>query len=658
MKIRYSTRSPLLSVVLNILLAYVVYMLCRILYVCENWSLFAQGWHNLSLSSLLRGGLRYDGSAIAYTNTLYVLLMLLPLMGKERSWWQTMCKWFYVVVNSLAVVANLSDAVYSQYTGRRTTSTFFHEFSNESNLGTIFATELLNHWYLVLAGAALIAMLIVLYAKPRGSLETGTDIHAVRRRYLATQWPAFVLAMPLAVVAMRGGIIGTYRPVSLTDANQYVNQPNEAAIVLNTPFSVIRTIGKTSFSIPPYFDDEARLEAVYSPLHVADTADTATVLPRRNIVVLIVESFGREYIGFYNHDLDGGTYKGYTPFVDSLLGLSLTWQETFANGRTSIDGMPAILASIPTFVEPFYFTPYSLNRVSGLPGELAKVGYSSAFFHGADNGSMGFQAAARSMGFGAYYGRDEYDADSRFGGEADFDGTWAIWDEPFLQYFATKIGEMQQPFVAAVFTASSHHPFVIPDQYKDIYPEEEMVMHKCIRYTDNALRKFFDTARRQPWFDNTIFVLTSDHTNMSNHDYYRSPIGLFRGPILIYDPSGQLPRGIQPGIAQQIDLMPTLLHLVGYNRPFVAFGKDLLATEPDSSWTVNYSGGIYQYLRGDTIIQFDGEKVTGTYSLSSDPLMQHPLPTPPQGHLLHLKAIIQQYMTRMLGDRLTVANQE
>ena len=183
-------------------------------------------------------------------------------------------------------------------------------------------------------------------------------------------------------------------------------------------------------------------------------------------------------------------------------------------------------------------------------------------------------------------------------------------------------------------------------------------MHKCIRYTDNALRKFFDTARRQPWFDNTIFVLTSDHTNMSNHDYYRSPIGLFRGPILIYDPSGQLPRGIQPGIAQQIDLMPTLLHLVGYNRPFVAFGKDLLATEPDSSWTVNYSGGIYQYLRGDTIIQFDGEKVTGTYSLSSDPLMQHPLPTPPQGHLLHLKAIIQQYMTRMLGDRLTVANQE
>ena len=372
MKIRYSTRSPLLSVVLNILLAYVVYMLCRILYVCENWSLFAQGWHNLSLSSLLRGGLRYDGSAIAYTNTLYVLLMLLPLMGKERSWWQTMCKWFYVVVNSLAVVANLSDAVYSQYTGRRTTSTFFHEFSNESNLGTIFATELLNHWYLVLAGVALIAMLIVLYAKPRGSLETGTDIHVVRRRYLATQWPAFVLAMPLAVVAMRGGIIGTYRPVSLTDANQYVNQPNEAAIVLNTPFSVIRTIGKTSFSIPPYFDDEARLEAVYSPLHVADTADTAVVLPRRNIVVLIVESFGREYIGFYNHDLDGGTYKGYTPFVDSLLGLSLTWQETFANGRTSIDGMPAILRPYRPLSNRFISLPIPSTASADCPASLPK----------------------------------------------------------------------------------------------------------------------------------------------------------------------------------------------------------------------------------------------------------------------------------------------
>jgi phosphoglycerol transferase MdoB-like AlkP superfamily enzyme len=648
MKLNYRPHSPLVAAALNILLAYAVYMLCRVAYVWENWTIFAQGWDNLNLWNIVRGGLRYDGAAIAYTNCLYVILMLLPVIAKEKSWWQTLCKWYFVVVNSLAVAVNLCDAVYSQYTGRRTTSTFFSEFGNENNLGKIFTTELLNHWYLVLAGAAMIALLWLLYTKPQGDLENAGS-QDVRRRSRWTQSLALTLALPLTVVAMRGGIINTYRPLSLADANQYVNQPNEAAIVLNTPFSVIRTIGKSSFEVPHYFDD-ARMQALYTPVHLPDSSAVPT---HRNVVVLIVESFGREYIGFYNRTLDDGTYKGYTPFVDSLLGVSLTWQETFANGRTSIDGMPAVLASIPMFIEPFFFTGYSLNKVSGIPGELSKIGYSSAFFHGADNGSMGFQAAARSMGFEAYYGRNEYDADSRFGGEADFDGTWAIWDEPFLQYFATKMGEMREPFVTAVFTASSHHPFVIPEQYKETFPEEELVMHKCIRYADHALRRFFETASRQPWYNNTIFVLTSDHTNMSNHDYYRSPIGLFRGPILIFDPSGQLPRGIRKGVAQQIDIMPTLLGILGYDKPYLAFGRDLMDTA-ESGWTVNYSGGIYQYLEGDTLIQFDGNNVTGTYNIVRDPLMKKPLKTPPSHHLQKLQAIIQQYMQRMVGDKLTV----
>ena len=140
-------------------------------------------------------------------------------------------------------------------------------------------------------------------------------------------------------------------------------------------------------------------------------------------------------------------------------------------------------------------------------------------------------------------------------------------------------------------------------------------MHKCIRYADMALRRFFETASRQPWYSNTVFVITSDHTNMSDHDEYRSSIGVFSAPIIFFDTSGQLPAGVKPGVAQQIDIMPTLLSLLGYDRPYVAFGKDLLATAPDSMWTVNYSNGIYQYLRGDTLVQFDGERVVASYWL-------------------------------------------
>lgn len=646
MKLKQSAYAPFLATLINLSLAYVIYMLCRVAYVWENWSLFSTGWDSLSLWSLIKGGLRFDSSAIFFTNTLYVIMMLLPLRVTGRPWWQSLAKWLFVVVNSLAVTINLCDAVYSQYTGRRTTGTFFHEFSNEGNLGSIFFTELFNHWYLLLAGVAMVTALWLLYARPSYDSQKPTRSTAIAK---ASRWVLLLLMLSVSLIAMRGGTPGkVLRPINLGTANQYVNQPHEAAIVLNTPFSLIRTIGKTTYVDPKYFD-QATLDSIYSPLHLAAPSDS---MNRKNIVVIIVESFAQEYTGFYNKSLDGGSYKGYTPFIDSLLAVSLSWEHTFANGRKSIDAMPSILASIPMFVEPFYMTGYSLNRVNGLPALLATDGYSSAFFHGAENGSMGFEDFSYSIGFDKYYGRTEYDNDPRFGGEDDFDGTWAIWDEPFLQYFATMMGQMKEPFVTALFTASSHHPFVVPDKYRDIFTEEELPMHKCIRYTDYALRRFFETASKQPWFDNTIFVITNDHTNMSNHAEYTTSMGVYRGILLFFDPSGSLPREHRRGIAQQTDIMPTLLGIVGHGGPYVAFGNDLTQTPPQNSWTINYTNGIYQYLQNDTLVQWDGDKVVGCYNLASDPMMKSPLQQDSPSLTRHLKAIIQQYMARMADDRL------
>lgn len=647
MRISSSKYSVIISTLWNLALAYIVYMLCRTLYVCENWGQFASGWSELGFSNLLRGSLRFDSSAIFYTNALYLIMMLMPFRFAQHNWWQKTTKGIFVTVNSLAVAINLSDAVYSQFSGRRTTASFFHEFEGEDNLSKIFFTEVVNHWYLVLAAIVLIALIWFLYAMPVMQAEKS------KKSGKWLQITSFVLVFPISVVAMRGGIINTYRPLTIADANRYVNQPHEAAIVLNTPFTLIRTIGKTTFEVPHYYDSE-ELEAIYTPIHSSGQETNQSGNPK-NVVVLIVESFGREYIGFYNRQLDSGGYKGFTPFVDSLLSNSLTWETTLANGRKSIDAMPSILSSIPMFVEPFFMTVYSQNRIGGLAYELGSKGYSSAFFHGGNNGTMGFDNFANASGWQHYYGRNEYNEDPRFGGDKDFDGTWAIWDEPFLQYFATKMNEMQQPFVTALFTASSHHPFAIPEQYKELFHDEGLEIHKCIRYTDNALRLFFETASQQPWFKNTIFVISSDHTNMSNHDEYRTPLGLYSVPILIYDPSGELPKGIRSGVAQQIDIMPTLLGILGYDQPYIAFGKDLLSQS--DTWAVNYMSGIYQYLQNDTLIQYDGEKVTATYIPSSDPLLKQPLSTYPASHEQKLKAIIQQYMTRMTGNKLVMSNE-
>ena len=659
---------------LNLIILYIAYGICRVAFVMENWGLFASDFQWSSVPDMMHGAWMFDTSAILYTNILYALLMLIPLHYKETGGWQMTAKWVYMIVNGACIATNLADSVYFKYTMRRTTASVFSEFSNEGNIGSIIGVEFLSHWYLVLL------FVLMMWAMWKCYLGSGlkikkrtTDMPRGKRlmRYYIVESLCFAIFIPLCICGMRGGATTAVRPITISNANQYVVHPQEAGIVLNTPFSLIRTIGKRVFEIPDYMS-EKEMNALFSPEKMSNFSPTLTnsssslipnsssLIPnsqKKNVVILIVESFGREYIGGYNKWLDGGKYKGYTPFVDSLMQHSQTFLYSYCNGRKSIDGMPSILSSIPMFVEPFFLTPASMNDVSGIAGELKNKGYYSAFFHGAENGSMGFQAFARKTGFIDYFGRTEYDADKRFDGDKDFDGMWAIWDEPFLQFFATKMSEFKQPFVSAVFTASSHHPYKVPEKYKDIYKEEGIAIHKCIRYTDNALRLFFEKAKTQPWYENTLFVITSDHTNLSDHAYYQTDLGGFCSPIIFFDPSGDLQPGMRNAIAQQIDIMPTVLSYLGYDRPYVAFGCDLLTTKDEDTWAVNYLNGIYQYVKGDWLLQFDGQKAKALYRFRTDLLLKDNLltkePNVAKNMERQVKAIIQSYMTRMVNNQLT-----
>ena len=643
---RLGLLAPLVTVLYNLFIAYFIYFIARITYLLVNYHFFSNHLTLKHLLELFGGGLVFDTAAIFVTNIPYIVMILFPLHLKETHIYHLVCKWVFMIVNGAALAINLCDSVYFQYTMRRTTTTVFSEFSNEGNLGAIFLTETLHHFYLVLL------FIVVMWGVWRLYKDSG--LHHKEpcwwRYTLATLLSLCAIA-PFIVAGIRGGFATAVRPITISNANQYVDRPIEAALVLNTPFSLYRTIGKDVFVVPQYFDSEKELEAVYSPIHTSATSSPSS--PRKNIVILIVESFGREYIGALNKDLEGGRYKGYTPAVDALITKSTTFRYSFCNGRKSIDGMPSILSSIPMFVEPFILTPSSMIDYTGLAGILGAEGYETAFFHGAQNGSMGFQAFAQKTGFQHYYGRTEYEEAK---GTSDFDGTWAIWDEPFLQYYAEEMGKMREPFMTAVFTASSHHPYVNPEKYKDVYPEEGIEIHKCIRYTDMAIGKFFEAASKQSWYENTIFVLTSDHTNLSDHAFYQTDLGGFCSPIIIFEPSN--PTGeILDKVAQQIDILPTILGMLGYDKPYFGFGIDVLNTPKENTWAVNYLNGVYQYVKNGYVLQFDGQKSKALYTLS-DSLMQHNLNHQPstisrQSQMeRELKAIIQQYMSRMKQDRL------
>ena len=637
------------AALLNMAVAYLVWMLSRVAFFAENWSTFAPYMSWPLFKSMLHGALVFDTSALLYVNSLYLVLMLLPLHVKERAGFHCVLRWLFVVTNALAIASNLMDAVYFQYTGRRSTVTVFTEFAAEGNITSIVLTEFLRHWYLVLAFVALVAVLWRCYTRPR------LEVYRYGYHYYISQLVALLVMIPLAIVGIRGSVTAGTRPITISNANQYVNRPVESSVVLNTPFSMIRSIGKKAFVTPDYLP-AAQLEAVYSPVHRHPVVDELS-RPGKNVVILIVESMGKEYIGSLNPDLDGGRYKGYMPFIDSLLTRSLTFKYSYANGRISMDAMPSILSGLPMMVEPFFLTPASLNDVDGISSMLDREGYSTAFFHGGHNISMGFSAYAHSIGYQRYYGLDEYCQSSKYGGMDDFDGKWAIWDEPFLQFTLDNLEGLRQPFLATVFTASSHHPYRVPEQYRDsLVDEGGQPIHKCVRYTDLSLRRFFERVSREPWYENTIFVLVADHTNLSSHEVYKTDLGVYSIPIIFFTPDGSLTPGVRDDvIMQQTDITPTLLHLLGYEKPYLAFGDDVLACDPAGTWAFSYNAGIYQIVKGDLMLQFDGEKTTAVYRFKTDPLLRDNLAgrLPEQAPLeQQLKAIIQQYMSRMNENRL------
>ena len=640
----------------DMLVVYLAYTLCRAVFLVLNWSLYAGALTLGHGIELFGAGLLFDTPAILYTNAVILLMFLLPLHWKERPGFYRVARWIYTIVNSIAVYMNLMDCVYFPFTGKRTTASVFDEFSNEgiSEMLKIFGGQFLSHWYLVLL-AAFVTWAFWKLFRPIPAIVKKTSSLS---RYYLLRSIALVIAIPLCIGAIRGGFTKATRPITISNANQYVNRPAETGIVLNTPFSILRTLKKTPFVVPNYMSD-GEAHALYTPLH--QPSDSLTFTPR-NVVVLILESYSKQHIGFYNKTLRNGTYKGFTPFLDSLIEASaMTFRYSYANGRKSIEGMPSVLSSLPNFVEPLFLTPASLNAMSGLARELGEnKGYTTAFFHGAQNGSMGFQAFARATGFERYYGRDEFNADPGFNGDDDFDGTWAIWDEEFFQYYAQQMGKMREPFMTALFSASSHDPFVVPEKYKGRFPQGERPLQQCIAYTDYALKRFFETASRQPWFKNTLFVITADHVSQQIDPFYCTTLGNYCVPIILYAPGDDSLRGYdEERVVEQIDIMPTVLSYLHYDKPYIAFGRDMLGDGDGFALHWLPESSSYEYVWGDYTLEFDGKQVTAAYQFRTDSTFSNNvLGSMPQAtrHRMerHMKAVIQQYMQRMTTDQLTI----
>ena len=624
----------------RILLIYVLYTLCRLSFYGYNHDLYS-GRTFSQLLTIFSGGLIFDTTAIFYTNVLYIIMFLLPFRFRYQRAYQTAAKYIFFITNGLTLAANCMDTVYFRFTLRRTTFNVFREFSHGENLVGIFAKAIADHWYLALFFIGMIVFMVWRYGRP---LEKSSILVKKSLLYypLCTLWLA--LGAGVMIGGFRGSMKFSMRPITLSNAGQYISESIDVPLVLNTPFSIYKTIERKGIDKLHYFDDENLLKSIYTPVH--QPADSS-LFNNMNVMIIILESFGKEHWGFYNQHLEGGNYKGYTPFLDSLAAQSLTFKYSYANGGKSIDALASALAGIPAIPEPFVLSPHFDNKIRALPQLLKEKGYETAFFCGQTNGAMGFTAFCKLMGFEKHYERDEYD------GKDGVWGIWGIWDEEFLQFTARKMSTLREPFLTTLFTISSHHPFQVPERYEDVFREGVLPIHKCIRYTDYSLRRFFATAQQQPWYNNTLFVLIADHINGMVHDEYKTAPEMSAVPVIFYKPDGSL-KDYQHSIAQQIDVMPTVLGYLNYDLPYFAFGFDVNRTV--DRFTINYANGTYQLYTDRYVLLFDGQKTTGLYEIHSDMSnnLSGKLPDIQNELELKAKAFLQEYTTRMVENRLTV----
>lgn len=607
-----------------------IFMVCRLLFYFFNYRYFTDTRLG-ELASYLFFGLRFDISAIIVINSLYIVFQLIPLQFRYHPAYQRSLNILFFVTNSVAILANCIDLVYFRFTVKRTTADALAFFTMGDDLANLMPVFLKDYWYVFAVWLALTAIMIWIYRKAgQAALKEGAQWHL-------KQSLLFVPLMGVFLLGYRGGF--QLKPVSIISAGEYADAKH-IPLVVNTPFTIIKTLEQPGIEPLVFMADEQAL-SLYSPFHKGEKGP----MKRMNVVILIMESFSKEYIGA----LSGK--RTYTPFLDSLINEGYIFTRAYANGKRSIEALPSITASVPTIMnEPYITSLYGSNPINALPSLLGKEGYSTSFYHGGVNGTMGFDAFARLAGFDEYYGLNEYPHPE------DYDGNWGIWDEKFFQFFAKELDQTQQPFFSTFFSLTSHHPFRIPAQYKDRFPEGPLEIHKGISYADYSLKKFFQTASQMPWFKNTLFVITADHTGLPGSAYSSNSIGNYEVPILLYAPGDSAMKGRDSSITQQVDIMPTILTYLNYDKEYFAFGNNAYRSlEP--GWAVQFFNDTYQLLKYDYALLFDGTKATGLYNFTADSLLQNNLlnqqPSLAAKMEQQLKAFIQVYHQSLINNRMT-----
>lgn len=609
------------------------YSIARIVFLLWNWSFF-QFQSSSDLLGAFVGGLRFDISATAIlTAPVFILatvLFLIQSFHKKTRWSSWVILGAFLLIHLPFFTLNFIDSEFVNFLGRRLTVD-----------ALFFSREVPGKfWSLILSYLPLALTWLVVSL---GLIASGfliTKKFYFQRDYHKSLITAFSVVYLLAlVVGARGGLQN--KPINFAHA-QIFSSPMMNNLLMNSSFTMIQSFKRQSLPRDVFFENQKEMLGYLDPAgSVLQPVKIAANKP--NIVLIILESFALEYVGYAHEDR-----HGYTPFLDEISEKSIFFNHAFANARRSIEGIGAIMGGIPALMnEPFISSQYLTNYFLGVGTLLQKEGYDTSFFHGTKNGSMYFDQFMKSAGVQNYYGLNEYPEKN------DFDGTWGIWDEPFLQWTASVLEGKKEPFFASIFTLSSHHPFKIPEHYQNRFPKGELDIHESIGYTDQALFQFFKTASQMPWFNKTIFIITADHTYKSVRPEYDNELGPYRVPLIIYSPGVKLPAVDESQIVQHIDILPTILDLVGAEqKERNHLGRSIFDLR--DRFAINFLDNRYHLITKDYLIRYKRGGDFEMYSTQDFDLSQNLLEPKAEKEKLEnrLKAAIQYFSQGLWDNKL------
>ena len=608
-------------VYLKVYLKRIIYLLS--IYSASRIYLFFNNLDSFSNPSFFEflEGVRFDLSALVYINIPVLILLVFSINFRCKKGYQRLVNILFYGVNIPFILLNNIDIEYFRFTQKRSTIDFFQLMQLGDDAKNIIPQYLKDYWPITIFSILQIYLLLKIKEIPQYRFS-------LKVKSISKQLLILLFAGGIFIVSARGGL--QLKPIKPINAGELSNS-NNCSLILNTPFSILHSIGSQQLRNKNYFSEE-ELYKIYTPIHHYQTGN----FQENNVIILIMESLSREFVGAYNNG------NGYTPFLDSLMEHSLVFENAFASGIKSIEGLPAITASIPMLMEnPLITSSYAQNNFESLASLLSKEDYRTSFFHGGSRGTMGFDSFCRKAGFQKYVGLEEYD------NLDDYDGAWGIYDKEFFAFYSDYLKNEKQPFFSTFFSVTLHPPFVISEKYKSKFMQEKDA-HKVVAYSDYAIQTFFEKAKKQQWFKNTIFIITADHTCGTRYqEKYKNKIGRYAIPLILFKGDGSLV-GENNTIVQQIDIMPTVLDLLNYNKGFFAFGKSMLTSE---SWALSYLENKYYFISENGFLINKGEE----YQLFKDWDLTKKLEVKEED-VRKLKAIKQQYNKAMIENKLLYEN--